>query len=168
MSDHLKKATATEGSAWLSPNRTEILHCLNIISSKCPELTWTRWGLISTAHPQTDFLTSYTLLLSCLLYGLSYVLLCVLCKKSGLITWWIDTESLESWTCFIIVINSVLLLNKAEIVERDNSCVCRHRVLLTMDIISYKFHLLLYNIFLGQFQEFLQTHSTIQMINKLF
>ena len=95
MSDHLKKAAAAEGSPDGSPTRTEILPCMNR-SSGCQGLPRTRprpdLGCVPPPWLHFGSLSSCPLLRSCLLCGLSSVLLCGLCKRPTLITWWNVTE----------------------------------------------------------------------------
>ena len=80
-------------------------------------------------------LTSCTLLLSCLLCGLSYVLLCVLCKKPSSTTWWNVTE-FGILHLFHNYVNLALWLNKTDMVERQKSCVHLHIVPITHSFVS--------------------------------
>lgn len=120
-----------------SLNRTKIFHCLTKKSSKCQELTqtqlqrsylnclptdWVHLWFVNFLHPSVMSLAVW------------FVLRPILCAvlRSQVQPHGEISLSLGSWTCFIILINFALCLNKTDVVERHNSCVCLCSMLRTL------------------------------------
>lgn len=134
VSDHLKQATAAKALPHWSLTRTEILHCLNR-SGKCQELTWTRPRAHPSARPQTEFTFGH--LTSCTPSLTWFVVWIVFCPALGAV-WevqfnhmmnchWVWNPEPALYLCF----NFALWSNTAAIVERHDSCVPLHSVLMT-------------------------------------